>query len=53
MVGRPKLKPIDVPRKTIENYEYYINGIVNKTDYEKICGLSRPTLDKYLLMIVT
>jgi DNA invertase Pin-like site-specific DNA recombinase len=51
MVGRPQLKFEDIPRKVIENYEHYKNGVVNKTDYAKICGVSRPTLDKYLGVI--
>lgn len=51
MVGRPKLKFDDIPRKVIENYEHYKSGIINKIDYAKICGISRPTLDKYLMII--
>lgn len=52
MVGRPQLKLDDIPRKVVDNYEHYKNGIVNKTDYAKICGVSRPTLDKYVVLIL-
>lgn len=47
-IGRPKLKYNDIPKKVIENYDNYKNNIITKTDYAKICNISRPTLDKYL-----
>jgi DNA invertase Pin-like site-specific DNA recombinase len=50
-VGRPKLKYSDIPKKVIENYDNYKNNIISKTDYAKICNISRPTLDKYLMTI--
>lgn len=51
MVGRPRLKITDIPQKVIDRYEQYCAGVINKTDYAKICGVSRPTLDKYLAKI--
>lgn len=51
MVGRPKLKQDDIPQKVIDRYQHYREGIINKTDYAKICGVSRPTLDKYLMIM--
>lgn len=51
IVGRPQLKLEDIPRKVMDNLEHYNNGILNKVDYAKVCGISRPTLDKYLTII--
>jgi DNA invertase Pin-like site-specific DNA recombinase len=47
-VGRPQLKLSDVPAKIIKTYELYQNGSISKIDYARMCGISRPTLDKYL-----
>lgn len=47
-VGRPHLKPSDVPAKVIKSYELYQNGSISKVDYARMCSISRPTLDKYL-----
>lgn len=51
-IGRPTLTLSDVPRKVREVYSnLYIMGKISKTDYAKVCNISRPTLDKYLKMI--
>ncbi|WP_297428690.1 recombinase family protein [Clostridium sp.] len=51
IVGRPQLTIKDVPQKVIDNYQLYENNSISKTDYAKICNISRPTLDKYLKII--
>lgn len=51
IVGRPQLKIKDIPQKVIDNYKLYENNSISKTDYAKICNISRPTLDKYLKII--
>ena len=50
-IGRPALKYEDIPQKVINNYSLYIDGKISKTDYAKICNISRPTLDKYIKII--
>jgi DNA invertase Pin-like site-specific DNA recombinase len=50
-IGRPILKFDDIPKKVIETFDNYKNNIISKTDYAKICNISRPTLDKYLKVI--
>jgi len=51
-LGRPTLTLSDVPRKVKEVYsELYTVGKISKTDYAKVCNISRPTLDKYLKII--
>lgn len=47
-LGRPTLTVEQLPQKVIANYERYQNGLLNKSEYALICGISRPTLNKYL-----
>lgn len=52
VVGRPRLKLGDIPKKVIETQELYKNGAISKSDFAKMCGISRPTLDKYIKVII-
>lgn len=47
-VGRFAVTLDDVPDKVKEKYSLYKSGELTKMDYAKICGISRPTLDKYI-----
>lgn len=47
-VGRPSITLSQIPDKVKETYTLYSNGSITKSDYAKICGISRPTLDKYI-----
>lgn len=47
-IGRPSLRLEDIPKKVIDNYKLLEDGAINKTDYAKLCNISRPTLNKYL-----
>lgn len=51
LIGRPKINFKDVPQKVKDMYDLFKSGSINKTDYAKICNISRPTLDKYLKII--
>lgn len=52
IVGRPRLKIKDIPQKVIDTNKLFECGVISKTDYAKLCGISRPTLNKYLKVIV-
>jgi DNA invertase Pin-like site-specific DNA recombinase len=52
IVGRPQLALKDIPQKVIDMYNLYKGASISKTDYAKMCSISRPTLDKYLKVIV-
>lgn len=52
IVGRPTLTIKEIPQKVIDMYDLYKSGAISKTDYAKMCNVSRPTLDKYLKVIV-
>ena len=47
-VGRPTLTIDDIPNKVKKYYDMYRSGDIGKSDYAKMCEISRPTLDKYL-----
>lgn len=50
-VGRPQLTISEIPAKVKANFEKYRNGDISKTDFAKICDISRPTLDKYIAVM--
>jgi DNA invertase Pin-like site-specific DNA recombinase len=41
----------DIPPQVLQLYEDYQNGQLRKTDFAKLAGISRPTLDKYLQLL--
>lgn len=47
-LGRPQKTIADIPQKVVKTFEQYRNGEISKTDYAKLCDISRPTLDKYI-----
>ena len=51
-LGRPKLTAKDVPKKVLDKFLLYQDGEITKTDYAKMCGISRPTLYKYLALMI-
>lgn len=52
VLGRPTLTIKDIPQKVIDTYNLYKDNTISKTDYAKMCNVSRPTLDKYIKVIV-
>jgi DNA invertase Pin-like site-specific DNA recombinase len=51
-LGRPTITIKEIPQKVIDTYNLYKDNTISKTDYAKMCNVSRPTLDKYLKVIV-
>lgn len=47
-LGRPALTANDLPPKFFDYLPLYQSGHVNKTDFARLCGVSRPTLYKYI-----
>lgn len=50
-VGRPKLAQEDIPAVFLRHYEAYKAGRLNVSELARVCGLSRPTVYKYLKMV--
>ena len=47
-IGRPQITLAQIPDKVKDKYNLYKTGELTKCEYAKICGISRPTLDKYI-----
>ena len=50
-LGRPLMTVNKIPDKVIKYFQKYRRGELTKTDYAKLCGISRPTLDKYIALM--
>ena len=51
VLGRRPITKADLPASFLKYYPSYMNGTMNITELAKICGLSRPTIYKYLKMM--
>lgn len=50
-IGRPKVTEDDIPSIFYKHYPKYKNGEINKKEFSRICGLSYPTIYKYLKIL--
>ena len=50
-VGRPRACKEDIPAVFMKHYAAYVEGKMNVSELARICGLSRPTVYKYIKMI--
>jgi len=50
-LGRPKFKADDIPKKVLDSFDLYKEGRITKTDFARICGISRPTLYRYIALL--
>jgi len=50
-VGRPLACKEDIPAVFMKHYAAYVDGKMNVSELARVCGLSRPTVYKYLKMI--
>ena len=50
-LGRPQLTIDDIPDKVKSMFERYRRNQITKTEYAVLCGISRPTLNKYLAIM--
>lgn len=50
-LGRPQLTIDDIPDKVKSMFERYRSNQITKTEYAVLCGISRPTLNKYLAIM--
>lgn len=50
-LGRPLLNIEQIPQKVIDYFPKYQDGLFSKTDFAAICGISRPTLNKYIAVL--
>ena len=50
-IGRPQTTKDDIPAVFYKHYPAYMAGKLNVTELARVCGLSRPTMYKYLALI--
>ena len=51
VAGRPATKYEDIPAVFFKFYPKYKNNEMNKSELARICGLSYPTIFKYLALV--
>lgn len=51
-IGRPKTTRDDIPPIFYKHYPSLMNGKMNVSELARVCGLSRPTVYKYLRLVV-
>lgn len=50
-LGRPALTADKIPDKVVALFDRYREKQISKTEYAKLCDISRPTLNKYLSIL--
>ena len=50
-IGRPKTTKDDIPAVFLRHYPSLMSGKMNVSELARVCGLSRPTVYKYLKMV--
>ena len=50
-IGRPQTTKDDIPANFYKHYPSYAAGNLNVSEFARVCGLSRPTVYKYLKLI--
>lgn len=50
-LGRPRRKAEEIPPKVLEYWPLFEAGNISKTDFARMCGISRPTLYKYIALM--
>lgn len=50
-IGRPQTTKDDIPAIFYKHYPSFASGQMNVSELARICGLSRPTVYKYLKMV--
>ncbi|MBP3644947.1 MAG: recombinase family protein [Clostridia bacterium] len=50
-IGRPQTTKDDIPPLFYKHYPAFASGQMNVSEFTRICGLSRPTVYKYLKLV--
>lgn len=50
-VGRPRVCKEDIPAAFMKHYAAYMDGKMNVSELARLCGLSRPTVYKYISLM--
>lgn len=50
-LGRPTLTVDKIPNKVVSLFDRYRDKQISKSEYAILCGISRPTLNKYIALL--
>ena len=50
-IGRPQTTKDDIPPIFYKHYPAFMSGTLNVSELARVCGLSRPTVYKYLRLV--
>ena len=50
-IGRPQTTKEDIPGAFLKHYAIFMEGKMNVSELARVCGLSRPTVYKYMKMM--
>lgn len=50
-IGRPHLTKEDIPASFMKHYPALVEGKMNVSELARVCGVSRPTVYKYMKMV--
>ena len=50
-IGRPPLTKEDIPASFLRHYPAYVAGQLNVSELARVCGITRPTVYKYLKLL--
>jgi DNA invertase Pin-like site-specific DNA recombinase len=50
-LGRPPLSKDDIPQVFYRHYPEYKNGMLNVSEFARVCSMSRTTVYKYIEVI--
>ena len=50
-IGRPPVTKEDIPAMFMKHYPAFVDGKMNVSELARVCGVSRPTVYKYLKLI--
>ena len=50
-IGRPRVTKADIPANFLRHYPAFAAGKLNVSELTRVCGVSRPTVYKYLKLL--
>lgn len=50
-IGRPRMMAGNLPKRVIEHFCLYKSGYITKTEFARLCGVSKPTIYKYIALL--
>ena len=52
-IGRPPVTKENIPAVFMKHYPAFVDGKMNVSEFARVCGVSRPTVYKYIKIFVS